>query len=290
MRLNKRIAAGILAAAMSMTLLAGCGGGAASSSPATGNQPGNGSASSSTSTGNTGTNGNTSSSGTNSASSETSKDTVAVLWQKSKTYQYAKMLKGSKISMDTVWNLISEDDSEEVEYVYEQEGATSYVEVGQPGGEKAKVLVANNWAYVFMDEGDQKICAKTDVDDFKQQELAESMGTLKTMLEEILNVEKPVSFTSGVKKVGNGTYNAETFVRSEAGVKIEVTCYYSGDKLEQVTFNAPTVKATIRVNRLTASPNRSVFELPSGYRVVSYDKDGNIYDENGEFLGNINRK
>ncbi len=297
MRLSKRIAAGVLAAAMSLTMLAGCSG-----TPAQNPSSGNNSASSSTS--NSGSNNNNnngnSNSGANSGSTSTGNtgsdignpgtssgtddttNSIANLWQKSKSYQYGKMLNSEQVELQSEWRWI---ESGEVvgtfDLGYAKSGSKVYLGL-EENGIKIRLVVLDGWAYGIYDNYECYI--KQQVDDFEQQTMADGAAKMIEILSKFIGTGKPQSFKSESRRMGSTIYDAEDFTRTvtieETKVKGKVSCYYTGNSLKWVTIQTDDVNFTIRIDKLMPTPNASLFQIPANY--TAYIAKGNtLYDEEG---------
>ena len=300
MRLSKRIAACVLTAAMALTMMAGC---ASTQAPAP--NPGNGGNNSSSSTTNNGNNnnnnGNSNSNGSNSnngnsemnGGSDVTKPDVSVsAWQKSRTYQYVKLLNGEEVSIDADWTFKEPNQTVVMQYIYEKYGEGNVYMNAISGNEWRKALLQNG-AYYYTDQSGSLdngkwLYIKSEVDDFEQQEYADAVALPKELLTQVLSPTKPNSIQSGTKQMGASVYDTESFERLIDGDKYQVDCYFIGTTLKYIICDSSTERVTIRINKLTNRANSSYFRIPSNGVICIMDKYGNLYDENHNYLGKYN--
>lgn len=287
MRMMKRLAVCVLAAAMSLTMLTACGDDTPSA-PETPSNPGTSQGSGSGDSGNSGN-----SSGQNPGGAENGgSNTGTVAWLASKTYKYNKILQGNKIYMKANYRIMEGEENQVVDYVYNQDMAKAYMETIL-NGMKESVLLADNWAYVVVPEGKiikgEKIGLKIQADDFEQQELNDKLNQCKVISKILLTPGNTSEIKAEKKTLAGTTYDTESYTVTYEGSSANVTTYYLGGVLKYVIAEDSTAQIKIRFDEINESPKANLLKPAADYTFYTVDSQGNVYDENGVYLGNLSQ-
>ena len=290
MRLSNRIAATALAAVMAVSMLTACGGGGGGSTGGNGNNPSSkpNNPSSSVTGGENGGNGSTGNSGSN--GNDNTGSTSA--WASTNTYKYNQMLRGSKLYMDAIYRMTDNNGNgtETTKYVYTKDGARSYTKITDDDGESVAVYLEGNWAYAIYEEGEivegEKVALKKESDDLDQEEFTQVMAVIKDLTREMLTPDQPDKVKKEVKELNGKPYNAESYQKTIDKETGTVTCYYLNNVLKYIVYDSILEYFRVTVNDMSAKAKEDLLKVPDGYYVI--DQKGNVYDENGKYLGNIN--
>ena len=289
MRLFKKAAVCLLAAAMAVSMLTACGGDA----PA---NPGNSDNGGSTGGGNTSTStpakpdeGN--SGNTSGGSEENGASTNTVAWLASKTYTYNKLFQGNKLYMCVNYRMVDGSSTKVMDYVYNQAGDETYAKLTQNNTTVSALVTSDNWAYVTYPEGlivsGKKIGVKMKSDDFEQQELNNSLTQNKVMIGILLTPNNSSAIKTEKKALSGVTYDTEKYNVTYNGVTVPVTCYYLNGKLVYIIGENGTAQLKLRFDDLSNTPKAELLKPNSEYIFYRVDQSGNVYDENDRLLGNI---
>lgn len=289
MRLFKKAAVCLLAAAMAVSMLTACGGDGPSN-------PGNGGNGGSTGGGNTSTStpakpdeGN--SGNTSGGSEENGASTNTVAWLASKTYEYNKLFHGNKLYMSFNYRMADGGRTQVIDYVYNQSGTETYVKLTGDNTTISALLTSDNWAYVTYPEGSivsgKKIGAKMKSDDFEQQELSDSLTQNKVMIGVLLTPNNSSAIKTEKKVLSGVAYDTEKYDVTYNGTTVPVTCYYLNGKLVYIIGENGTRQLKLRFDDLSNTPKAGLLKPDSEYVFYSVDQQGNVYDENNRLLGNI---
>lgn len=257
MRLSKRIAAGVLSAMLAVSMLAGRGGTANSGAASSGNNSSSGNnTSAGTSTGNSNTNNSSSS-----ASSEPENVLKTVTWTNSKTNQYFKAngAKSNKYYLDAkyIWGQSDKDWLLKIA-VY---GNNLYGDMSLPYNSNWNCVFRGETAYIFNNKTKTyKEGTNTEENDIYRE--------LKGIIESgaaIIPTEDKVSPEIIVSKerLYGTVYDCET-------IRMDNTTYrycYEGVNLRYVSIESPRDGGSyiVQINKLTATPDSKLFEIPEGY-------------------------
>lgn len=246
MRLSKRIAAGVLSAMLAMSMLAGCGGTPSNAASSGSNASSGNNTSTSTSTGNNNANNSNSS-----ANSELENVLKTVTWANSKTNQYFKVngATSSKCYLDG--ELISSTQKESAKIAANGDNLYFKMDVtfnGQIAIYKGNTLYALN-------SKDKTYWERSTIDNEYNdtRTLAKLFVTIPTE-----TTVSPTIITSKERLYGQ-IYDRETF-------RINGLTYsycYEGTELRYILFES--LGYVMKVNKLTASPDSKLFEIPEGY-------------------------
>lgn len=289
MRLFKKAAVCLLAAAMAVSMLTACGDDGPSN-------PGNGGNGGSTGGGNTSTStpakpdeGN--SGNTSGGSEENGASTNTVAWLASKTYKYNKLFQGNKLYMSVNFRMADDSSTQVMDYVYNQSGIETYVKLTEKNTTISALLTSDNWAYVTYPEGlivsGKKIGAKMKSDDFEQQKLSDSLTKNKVMIGVLLTPNNSSAIKTEKKVLSGVAYDTEKYDVTYNGITVPVTCYYLNGKLVYIIGENGTSQLKLRFDDLSNTPKAGLLKPDSEYVFYSVDQHGNVYDENNRLLGNI---
>lgn len=289
MRLFKKAAVCLLAAAMAVSMLTACGGDGPSAPDNGGNGGSTGGGNTSTSTPAKPDEGN--SGNTSGGSEENGASTNTVAWLASKTYEYNKLFHGSKLYMSVNCRMADDSGTQVMDYVYNQSGTETYVKLTKNNTTISALLTSDNWTYVTYPEGlivsGKKIGAKMKSDDFEQQELSNLLTQDKVMIGVLLTPNNSSAIKTEKKMLSGVAYDTEKYDVTYKGTTVPVTCYYLNGKLVYIIGENGTSQLKLRFGDLSNTPKAGLLKPDSEYVFYSVDQHGNIYDENNRPLGNI---
>ena len=251
MRMMKRVAVGILAAAMALSLLTACGGSGAPSTPETPNNPGT---SQGTGNGNSGNSGNNGDNNSNKEPDKEEENKLPTSWNASKTKAYynTKGISNTNIYVNgTVTVMDAEQGTTEgtMEIVYAAKGGKLYT----------SMVVDDDLIKVYKNEADEYFIsdgsmwiACTNPDDIQNAKTFLMVGQL---LYKVPN--NPTGFKAYRE---NGYYYEEMYSKWSTGVDVGYIYGYTSDnQLAAVACKLDnTICMTIPLT-LTANPNSGLF-------------------------------
>lgn len=289
MRMAKRIATGILAAAMALSMLTACGGGGSSSPSGNGNtntaNPGTSNSENKDDT-NSGNTGNNNSNKPNNGGADNTGSTS--VWINTQTYKANQILKSNKQYIDSDWSF----DGESIQYTYSQNAQKSYARVyldETDGVTNYALLIADGSLYLTEPKAveGKNVVLRVAVDDFDQQTMMEETAQLKMMLATLLTPDNPSEITvEPQKQFGASVYHAESYKKTLDGTKVMVTGYYQKDTLKFLKVSDETNEAIkIKFNAFSATPNEELLKLPTNCQIGVKIDNGKVYDAKGTYLG-----
>lgn len=249
MRLSKRIAAGVLSAMLAVSMLAGCGNTANKDTASSGNNSSSGNnTSAGTSTGNSNTNNSSSS-----ASSEPENVLKTVTWTNSKTNQYFKAngATSNKCYFDATVKYLGEETPVKIAV----EGKNLYIYFGEAGFE--------NRAYLFKNDAIFVLDSKSKTYDEYNTKHDGGYGVYKESVKLYITFPTETNSSSTIitskERLYGTIYDCEMFRMDDAFYRY---CY-EGTELRYILMGSQGY--VIKINKLTASPDSKLFEIPEGY-------------------------
>ncbi len=247
MRLSKRIAAGVLSAMLAVSMLVGCGNTASNDTASSGN----GSSSGSNTSASAGIdNGNHTNNNAN-TNSEPENVLKTVTWMNSKTNQYFKAngATSNKCYLDATLTMLGQEGNVKIAI----SGDNLFIYSSESSREITLIYKGNKLSTLYADKTYYEHDVSDDSDYEKNRIMAKYFVTFPT------ETTASPTITIGKERLNGIIYDRETF-RMDG--KIYSYCY-EGTELRYILYESQGY--VMKVNKLTATPDSKLFEIPENY-------------------------